>query len=933
MRNPSIIQKLYTIVSLLLLCSIMLPAQSDVEANELVRLQDEYHIKKLYILEDAECKIDPKSDLSMVQDERFVHFDGDRELASRSCFWLHFRLRAASGFGHYFKDWKLSIGEADFAEVIIADDAGNVLQRKKFGRWYPKSKKETDLNFKRQRVNLSFDLSEELHFYIRYQKKDKHKHVMDVKLMKYDFYQSTSYLLAAWQDWLFLGFILTMILINFLFYYGTKYKAYLFHGFFILGFFIFILDLYGVALNLPVIREYPYLVQLTDMLGIGIADVAYFQFVRHYLNLGQRLSKWDSILSKIVWAKFIFYPLLIVFYYLTFNEPLTDKLLLVFLLMEYSIITYFLVFELKPKERAAMYLIIGSSIILVVLLINTLSLFVSIGVSKSLSQIGMLGEILAFSFGLSYRFRQLKEEEEQAEKIRELSEFKSQLLTNITHEFRTPLTIIQGVSEMFQESIKSRVSPQEIQKGYDAITRNSKSLLNLVNQMLDLAKIESKSLHLDLQSGDLIAIVREVVNGLMNAARKKDISLVLEAQLESLEMDVDTQKIHTILVNLISNAIKFTPQYGTVKVIISAHNGKEAAKARIRISDTGKGIAQEEIQHIFDRFFQSKSENKSNAGTGIGLSLVKEFVDLMKGTIDVESELDTGTTFTIELPITKEVERSRNKREEALSIFTSAEDEQFDLLDQKPVLLIVEDNMDIVDFLERLLKDDYKLVKAFDGQEGLEKATSIIPDLIISDVMMPKMDGIQLCQSLKTNERTNHIPIVILTAKSAFEHKLEGLSTGADAYLTKPFRKEELFVRLKKLNESRALLQQKFSQFSLIEKPGDLKKENSFLHKVHSVIEANLTNPEFNVEELARQMHLSRMQLHRKIKAVSNRSTSNYIRSYRLHKSKPQLVDMAKTISEIAWAVGFQDVNYYGKSFQKEFGVTPSGYREGLKRE
>ena len=925
------IKKYFAIVSLLLL-SVIASGQSDFEVTKIEKLEDEYLIKKLYIFEDSECEINPDLDISVLSNQGFLRFEGDDELDSKSCYWLHFRLKAVSGFRHYFKDWKLSIGEADYAEVIIIDESGKLNESKKFGRWFPKSKKDSDLNFKRQRVNVSFDLSEEVHFYIRYQKKDNHQHMMDVKLMKYDFYQSSSYLLATWQDWLFMGFILTMILINFLFYYSTKYKAYLFHGFFILGFFIFILDLYGVALNLPVIREYPYLVQLTDMLGIGIADVAYFQFVRHYLNLGQRLPNWDSILAKIVLAKFIFYPLAIAFYYLTFNEPLTDKFLLVFLLIEYSIITYFLVFKLRPKERAAMYLIIGSSIILLVVLINTLSLFGSIGISKSLSQIGMLGEILAFSFGLSYRFKQLKDEEEQAEKIRELSEFKSQLLTNITHEFRTPLTIIQGVSEMFRESTKSKANPEEIRKGYDAIERNSKSLLNLVNQMLDLAKIESKSLQLDLQSGDLISIAREVVGGLMNAARKKDISLVFDTSLDGLDMDVDVQKMHTILVNLISNAIKFTPQYGTVKVTISAHNGKELAKARIKISDTGKGIASADIEHIFDRFFQSKSKTMSNAGTGIGLSLVKEFVELMNGAIDVESELDKGTVFTIELPIAKKIAAKRKMEEEASSIFTSAEDEQFELPNQKPVLLIVEDNTDIVDYLERLLKDDYKLVKAFDGQEGLEKANSIIPDLIISDVMMPKMDGIQLCNSLKTNEKTNHIPIVILTAKSAFEHKLEGLNTGADAYLTKPFRREELFVRLKKLNESRALLQNKFSQFSLIEKPADLKKENSFLHKVHSVIEANLTNPDFNVEELARQMHLSRMQLHRKIKAVSNRSTSNYIRSFRLHKSKPQLVDLGRTISEIAWEVGFQDVNYYSKSFQKEFGVTPSGYRESLKK-
>ncbi len=907
--------------------------QGGYKVFEIDELKDEYNINEhIYFLQDSECQLDAGQGVSVLSKEEFKAFENSEELDSRSCYWIHFKLKSTEGFNHYFKDWKLLIGEADYASIYIVDKSGKVLESKNFGKWYPKSKKEEELNLTSQRISLSFDPSEELSFYIKYKKEDNHKHVINVRLKKYDLYQSSSFLFSTWQDWLFLGFILTMILLNFLFYYGTRYKAYLFHGFFILGFFIFILDLYGVTLNLPIIAEYPFLVQLVDMLGIGIADVAYFQFVRYYLNLKQKMPFWDSILNKILIIKFAFYPLLIAFYYLTFNEPLTDKFLLIFLLIEYSIITYFLIFKLKPKEKAAMYLIVGSSFILILLVIDTFSLFTSVGISKTLSQIGIMGEILAFSFGLSYRFKQLKEEEEQAEKIRELSEFKAQLLTNITHEFRTPLTIIQGVSELFQESLVNKTNPEEIRRGYDAIERNSKNLLSLVNQMLDLAKIESKSLELDLTSSNLVSIIRSVVNGLSNGARKKEVSLIFESELSSLDIDLDEQKIHTILVNLISNAIKFTPKYGSVKITLDAYNVNENAVARIKIADTGIGISKIDIEHIFDRFFQSKSNAENNVGSGIGLSLVKELIDLMNGTIRVESEENKGSVFTIELPIKTEIKSLTQKQEEKAAIFTTSEDEKFDLLDRKPVLLIVEDNEDIVDYLERLLKDEYKLVMAYDGLEGLEKANSIIPDLIISDLMMPKLDGIKLCESLKTNEKTNHIPIIILTAKSAFEHKVEGLNTGADAYLTKPFRKEELFVRLKKLNESRQTLQKKFSQFSLIEKPKDLKKENSFLHKIHSVIEENLQNPQFNVEELARQMHMSRMQLHRKIKAVSDRTTSNYIRSYRLHKSKPSLSDLNLSISEIAWEVGFQDVNYYSKSFQKEFEMTPSEYRAFLKK-
>lgn len=908
-------------------CSIA-SSQETIKVNYFENLQDEYVINEnLYILEDSTCTLDFEKFISNATKLNFKVFDKSKNLSRKSCHWLHFKIKSSEGFTHFFKDWKLSIGEADFATVYILDHQGKLISNKKFGKWYPSSKKDNDLNFRDQRVNLSFDPSEGLSFYIKYEKKDLHKYVIDIRFNKYDLFQSSSYLLNAWQDWLFLGFLLTMIFINFLFFYSTKFKAYLFHGLFILGLAIFLLDLYGVTLNLPLIREYPFMVQFVDMVGIGIADLAYFQFVRNYLVLNKILPFWDTVLEKIVWLKIIFWPLSIAFYYLTFNEPLTDKIILVFLLFEYSIIIYFLIFKLKPKEKAALYLIIGSSFLVILLLIDTLSLLNQIGISKVLSQIGIMGEIIAFTFGLSYQFQVLKNEEEKAQKIRELSEFKSQLLTNITHEFRTPLTIIQGVSELFQDSLENKIQPKDIKEGYNAIERNSRSLLNLVNQMLDLAKLESKTLQLDLAKKDIVHVVRNAVKSLTLGAQKKNLSLTIETSFSSLELDLDEQKLHTVITNLIANAIKFTPEYGHIKVRLDSDQIEKDKVVSIQVSDNGKGISKADLPNIFDRFFQPDTNSLKTIGNGIGLSLVKELVHLMEGRINVSSELGKGTIFTIDLPCKKTIGAVPNTMKQVGFTDQLKEENPFELLDEKPVLLIVEDNHDIVNYLSRLLRDEYTLEKAYDGLEGLEKATSIIPDLIISDLMMPKLDGLKLCEKLKSNEKTSHIPIIILTAKSTFDHKIEGLSTGADAYLTKPFRKEELFIRLKKLNDSRAVLQKKFSQFALIEKPIELKKENSFLHKVHSVLEENLTNPQFSVEELANQLFISRMQLHRKLKAVSERTSSNYIRSFRLYKSKPLMSDPNLSISEVAWAVGFQDVNYYSKSFQKEFGLTPSEYR------
>ena len=332
-------------------CSVV-RSQDTININYFDKLQDEYIIdENLYILEDSECTLDFEQSISNTSSLNFKKYDHSKDLALKSCHWIHFKIKSSLGFYHFYKDWKLLIGEADFASVYVVDHLGKIITHKKLGKWYPRSKKEDDLIFRAQRVNLSFDPSQGLSFYIKYQKKDHHKHIIDIRFHKYDLFQSSSYLLNTWQDWLFLGFLLTMILLNFLFYYSTEFQAYLFHGLFILGLAIFLLDLYGVTLNLPLINEYPFMVQFVDMVGVGIADIAYFQFVRYYLNLKQILPFWDKVLQKIVLLKIIFWPLVIAFYYITFNEPLTDKFILVFLMLEYSIIVYFLIFKLKQKKK------------------------------------------------------------------------------------------------------------------------------------------------------------------------------------------------------------------------------------------------------------------------------------------------------------------------------------------------------------------------------------------------------------------------------------------------------------------------------------------------------------------------------------------------------------------------------------------------------
>jgi len=434
-----------------------------------------------------------------------------------------------------------------------------------------------------------------------------------------------------------------------------------------------------------------------------------------------------------------------------------------------------------------------------------------------------------------------------------------------------------------------------------------------------------------MEQKDLIALIKALVNSMESFATRKNLKINIDSQQESYLMDMDEEKMKSIFTNLLSNAVKFTPENGEIKISLTTSELDEQEKVILKVVDSGYGIAKEHLDDIFSRFYQVESEiSGKGVGTGIGLALTKELVELLNGEISVASELGTGSVFTVKLPVSRNCEHSELQltyKEDLIHTSEVATAGTSHFQQDEPLLLIVEDNEDVLNYLISLLQDDYELEIARDGLEGTTKAEELIPDLIITDVMMPKKDGFTLCKELKDSQKTNHIPIIVLTGKAEFEDKMTGLKMGADAYLTKPFRKEELLIRLEKLNQLRNELQVKYSQFALIDNPEALKKENSFIHDVHQIIEQNIDNEIFGVEDLANAVFMSRMQLHRKLKALSDRSASNYIRNFRLHKAKVMLKDLSRTIAEIAFSVGFHDPNYFTKTFQQEFGVTPSEFR------
>ena len=540
--------------------------------------------------------------------------------------------------------------------------------------------------------------------------------------------------------------------------------------------------------------------------------------------------------------------------------------------------------------------------------------------------------IIAVIGNYFYRF-QLSRKLAVAESMRlkEVSELKSGLYTNITHEIRTPITVILGMTQNLKKNLKSTISVSD-KNSLSMIQRNGENLLEMVNEMLDLAKIESNSMELNLVQTDVIPFVKYLSESFHSLAVTKKINLTIHSEIDTLEMDIDLNKMASIISNLLSNAIKFTENTGKIVVHLNKIELEQEEFLVIKVQDNGIGLTEEDIAHLFDRFYQVNSTSTKQEGTGIGLSLTREFVKLIKGTISVESTLGKGSTFTVQIPITNtSTKTSQEKITVAPSIKALAPVLKKEALfkedaSELPLVLIIEDNLDVAHYIKTCLIENYQILHAPNGAIGIDVALEKIPDIIISDVMMPIKDGFEVCETLKTNELTDHIPIIILTAKATFEDRLTGLSHGADAYLTKPFEKAELLTRLNQLILLRKKMLSKFEKTGIerLLSKNVKNSETKFLDKIITVIHDNITQSDFGPNQLALQLHLSESQLYRKLKATSGKSTALFMRSIRLQKAKELIQTTDKTISEVAYDVGFNDPSYFSRAFKEEFGSAPS---------
>jgi len=572
------------------------------------------------------------------------------------------------------------------------------------------------------------------------------------------------------------------------------------------------------------------------------------------------------------------------------------------------------------------------------------------------------GFIYVFRTYLLYQYKlktKLEIERIKAEKTHEVDQLKLDFFGNISHEFRTPLTLISGPLD-YIFARQTQLNWVDDHKYFSMMKRNVDRLLQMINKVLDIRKLDSGVLNIYLKNDDIVQFVKSLTESFKFKAEQKniDFNIIFHQTIHDTWFDPDlTDKI---VFNLLSNAFKFTPDHGEISIetIIlkcGSDNWKRDTEinelnpssdlVKIIVKDNGIGIPAEQTDKIFDRFYQADNQASRSGGSGIGLALVKELVGLVDGKVKLESVVDEGSCFTIWMPIGQDTNENQSDNSFALHTepaITSEENHSLMAQDQaeeklmppdgmtgNPLILIVEDNLDMQLFVSDILENDFEVVLANNGKTGFELAMEYIPDLIVSDIMMPDMDGLEMCQLIRNNERTNHIPIILLTARSTDEYQNEGLFAGADDYIMKPFNARNLQLRVSNIIKSRQRLREKFSLSAISANPekGNIY-DDAFINKIKIIVENHLSDPDFDPQILAAELVMSRAQLYRKIKAVTNQTVNDFIFSVRINSAARLLITEDLTVSETAYAVGFKSPAHFSKMFSTLIGQSPTKYIE-----
>lgn len=941
-------------------------------------------IESLKILEDKEGLLTVEAVQNEVGESKWKTSDVLKP-AFGSVYWLKTRLHGSTLFNgeqllHVSSEIGNDLYSYDQLDVYISDTQGGIKQQRTGDQV---SLPDRPFNFWATFIKVNIQPEDTIDLLIRMEGMDKYFPLTDFGLWHID--PASVFprqLEEARTKTIFFGMLGIQFLFFVCFYFVVREKIYLQFSFLVLGIFLtfaFVSNNYHTYVPFPVWKNHHFVL---FMLGAFLVTSSLLKFAETYFNY----SPTSAFSKKIIPGLVLFVGLLDVLIVLAagqYSFPVCLPYFKLVMICHFVALIPFFIMAVRAKEQnknlRKLFFIAFVPVVLLFLLLQSWSViypllesFLSADYifyllylrnSSMFMVVFMLG-VLALSIG--YRTKLLKEEKAKmveqnliaestilenrlkAEKLKELDELKTRFFTNITHEFRTPLTVIMGINEKLNETNKDlSISPSEkekIEEGHNLIKRNSKNLLHLINQILNLSKSDNNVLTLSLKQTDIISFLNYLTESFYSKSQEKKVRLVFYTELKSLLMDFDETKIQQLVYNLLSNALKFTDKGG--KIVFHAEEAiqNEQRQLVMKVADSGRGISAEALPHIFNRFYQAETtKDQNNEGTGIGLALSKEFVELMGGDIRATSEEGKGTVITVVLPIKQEAPVSEQswsiEQAPESSLAPSDEIEHNPVVDEGatelPLLLLVEDNKDIRYYIAQLVEGLYRIVIAENGVIGVEKAFQLIPDIIISDVMMPKKNGFELTETLKEDHRTSHIPIILLTAKATEADKVQGLKKGADAYLMKPFNKEELMIRLERLIALRKALQDRLSTMTresaevTEQRPAkELTREELFLQKLRKTVENHLDDSSLTIDHLATTVGLGKSQFSRKLKALTNETPSAFIRNIRLTKGMQLLKSSDLNVAEVAYAVGFKDPNYFSRAFHKLFGKSPSIYRK-----
>ena len=735
------------------------------------------------------------------------------------------------------------------------------------------------------------------------------------------------------------GLLLMLVLYNFLIYVFYKEKPYLYLALYVFCFTMpsnFYIGTWFVKQWFP---DLPFLIYLRVVFLVPLLYIFVSLFIRSYLKTKTTFPRTDIYLRilMILGMGYFVFSTLLYFWVGTFTLPIRLEVD-IGMSLSAGILLFLTFLDIYKSKQSSVWFLLASLMVVlgsqIISILGRYSIFIyeistKVVYPLEMIDIGILAQIIILTLGVGYESRKVAREKELLE---ERDQIKSQFFANISHEFRTPLTLILGP---IRQQLSKTQNPEDRQL-LEIAEHNAERQLKLVNDLLSLSKIEAGKSELSVQQVQLKPLLKGVLYAYESLAVQKEIQLQFATTEEEIDLYLDPEKFKVILYNLLSNAFKYVKSGDSIGIELS----KKGKWIELIVRDTGAGIDPNNLPHIFDRFFQTNFNE--HEATGIGLALVKELIKLHQADIRVESKLGKGTSFHMKFLLGKAhfPKAAFTSNETAVSstpgkpfIATTpkvppiSKPEKDSIL---PRVLLIEDNPDVRYFIRQGLESDFEIMEAENGEVGLQKAFEEMPDLIISDVMMPVMDGYQVCKSLKTDIRTSHIPIILLTAKAAQEEKLEGLETGADDYLIKPFDTQELSVRVQNLIQLRQELRHRFAT-ALYLKPSEIRTnslDKDFLERALNVVEVNMANEDLTIDFLANELQVSRATLNRKLRALLDQSANDFIKSVRLQRAADLLKQEAGSVAEIAFLTGFSSTAYFVKTFGDYFGTTPGNYRK-----